>query len=154
MPNPSTVFFEGYTITTDKELMQPDAVHRWLSQESYWAKNISFETVQTSIDHSFCIAVLIGDQQIGFARLITDYCVFGYLADVYVEESHRGIGLGKKMMEVLFELEWVTKLRSIKLATKDAHSLYRQYGFMPMANPDIMMEIRRPNVHLTIDSNI
>lgn len=144
--------FNGYLITTNKEAMQPASIHRWLSQEAYWCKNIPFETVKTAFDHSFCIGILKDDQQIGYARLITDYAVFAYLADVYVEPAHRGIGLSKKMMEILINLDWVKKLRGIKLATQDAHSLYKQFGFGPLAHPETMMEISRPKIYS--DTNI
>jgi GNAT superfamily N-acetyltransferase len=144
---PVTVDYNGYTITTDKNLMKVSDVHRWLSEVSYWSKGIPFETFNTSFDNSYCIGVLIGDKQIGFARLITDYAVFGYLADVYVEETHRGKGISKKMLDILFDMDWVQGLRGIKLATADAHGLYERYGFTECKHPERIMEISRPDIY-------
>jgi len=84
---------------------------------------------------------LFGDRQVGFARLVTDYASFAYLADVYVEEEHRGAGLSKRMMEILFSLDWVKVLRRIMLSTIHAHELYRKYGFTACRYPDRLMEI-------------
>lgn len=144
---PMTINYKGYTVTTDKTLMKPEQVHRWLSTESYWAKNIPFGTVKTAFDHSYCVAVLKGEAQVGFARLITDYASFAYLADVYVEEAHRGKGLGKKMMTLITENDWVKSLRRIMLATLDAHDLYTQFGFVQPSFPERFMEISRPAIY-------
>ena len=144
---PIRIEYEGYTITTDKQAMQPEAIHRWLSQQSYWSKHIPFEIVKTAFDNSYCIAVLKDGEQIGYGRLITDYATFAYLADVYVEEPHRGKGLSKKMVETLMEQDWVKGLRKILLATLDAHGLYAQYGFTPMVISERYMEISRPIVY-------
>lgn len=140
---PVNITYKGYLITTDKCLMQPEAIHKWLSEESYWSRNISYEKVKTAFDHSFCIGVLKDGQQVGFARLITDYASFAYLADVYVEDVHRGHGLSKKVMEVILELDWVKGLRRIMLATLDAHGLYSRFGFVEPAVPQRYMEINR-----------
>ena len=142
-----TVDYNGYIITTDKQLMNVHEVHKWLTEKAYWCEGIPFETVKTTFDNSFCIGVLIDGKQVAYARLITDYAVFGYLADVYVEEEHRGKGISKKMMEILFNLDWVKKLRGIKLATRDAHGLYEQFGFTACKNPGGIMEITRPDIY-------
>lgn len=144
---PINVDHNGYLITTDKEKMQPLAIHKWLSEESYWCKNIPYELVKKSFDNSYCIGVLKDNEQIGYGRFITDYATFAYLADVYIHESHRGQGLSKKMMEVLMELEWVKGLRKLMLATLDAHGLYAQYGFTPMVISERYMEISRPIIY-------
>lgn len=149
---PVTIPYRSYLITTDKVQLQPEAIHRWLSTESYWAKGIPYEAVQTSFDHSFTIGVLFNGAQIGGARLITDYAVFGYLADVYVETAHRGQGISKEMMRVMMSLDWVKNLRRLMLATSDAHGLYRQCGFEELASPDRIMEILRPNIYAQISS--
>lgn len=132
--------YNGYLITTDKSKLQPEAIHQWLSTEAYWCKGIPFETVKTAFDNSYCIGVLKNGQQVGYARLITDYAVFAYLADVYVLPEHGGQGLAKQMMKILMDLDWVKGLRGLKLATRDAHTLYTQFGFKPLAHPDRMME--------------
>ncbi len=145
--NQVTLDFNGYTITTDKRLMKVSDIHRWLSEESYWCKGIPYSVFKTSFDNSFCIGAIIDDKQIGFAKLITDYATFGYLADVFVETEHRGKGISKKMMEVLLGLDWVKSLRAIRLATSDAHGLYRQFGFTDCRNPEKIMEITRTDIY-------
>jgi GNAT superfamily N-acetyltransferase len=135
-----------YIITLDRSLMHVPDIHHWLSTESYWAKGIPFDVVQRAFDHSFVAGVIMNGRQIGFARLITDYAVFAYLADVYVENGHRGRGLSKSMIALMMEQPWVKSLRRIALATKDAHGLYEQYGFAPLQHPDRMMEILRPGL--------
>lgn len=142
-----TVEYKGYTITTDKEQLQPEAIHKWLSEESYWSKNIPYELVKRAFDHSYCIGILKDGMQIGYGRLITDYTTFAYLADVYVEEQHRGQGLSRKMMEVLMEQAWVQGLRKVMLATLDAHGLYAKFGFTPMVISERYMEISRPIIY-------
>lgn len=127
--------------------MKPADIHRWLSREAYWCKDIPFNVVQTAFDHSFCIGVLHEGKQIAYGRLITDYATFAYLADVYVEEKHQGKGLGKKMMELLLDADWVKGLRRLMLATLDAHGLYEQYGFTQTAFPERFMEINRPGIY-------
>lgn len=144
---PVNIEHNGYLITTDKTQLQPEAIHKWLSEESYWAKHVPFHIVKTSFDNSYCIGVLKDGEQVGYARFITDYATFAYLADVYVQETHRGNGLSKKMMEVLMELDWVKGLRKLMLATLDAHGLYKQYGFIPMAISERYMEISRPIIY-------
>lgn len=146
-----TVDYSGYTITTDKQLMNVHDVHKWLTEKAYWCEGIPLETVKTAFDNSFCIAALIDGKQVAYARLITDYAIFGYLADVYVVEAHRGKGISKKMMSLLFDLDWVKGLRGIKLATRDAHGLYRQFGFAACKNPDGIMEIARPDIYKAIN---
>lgn len=136
----SSMPYGDYTVTSVKEKMDVVAIHQWLSSESYWAKNIPFETVQTAFEHSFTVGVLLHDKQIGYARLITDYATFAYLADVYVLAQYRGQGLSKAMLEFMLAQQWTTRLRKIALATLDAHALYSQFGFTTLAMPERMME--------------
>lgn len=139
--------YNGYLITTDKSKMVPADIHKWLSEVSYWCKGVPFDIVKQSFDNSFCIGAIQDGRQIAFARLITDYTTFGYLADVYVEEGHRGKGISKKMMELLFGLDWVKGMRGIKLQTSDGHGLYRKYGFTECKYPERIMEISRPDIY-------
>ncbi|MCD6063084.1 MAG: family acetyltransferase [Flavipsychrobacter sp.] len=134
------ISYSGYTITTQKHLMQPERIHRWLFTESYWLKNAPLATVKTALDHSFCIGVLHEGVQVGYARFLTDYVRFAYLADVYIEEAHRGKGLSKKMMEVLHSLDWVKGVCKLMLHTLDAHGLYTRFGYAPPAFPDRYLE--------------
>ena len=139
--------YNGCLITTDKQMMKINDIHKWLSEEAYWCKGIPFNIVKTAFDNSFCIGAILDSRQIAFARLITDYATFGYLADVYVVEEQRGKGISKKMMHLLFDLDWVKSLRAIKLGTRDAHGLYRQYGFADCRHPERTMEIMRADVY-------
>ena len=148
MHTPVHISYKGYVITTDKSLMQVEAIHKWLSEKSYWVKDIPFEIVLGAFNNSFCMAVLNEGVQVGYARLVTDYTTVAWLGDVYVEEEHRGQGLSKKMMEILTGLEWVTKLRKVFLGTLDAHGLYARYGFEAPAEPERWMEISRPGIYL------
>ena len=91
--------------------------------------------------------MFLADKQIGFARLITDYTTFAYLADVYILEQHRGEGLSKKLMEYIMSLDNVKGMRRILLATLDAHALYSKFGFQSPENPERLMEIKRNNLY-------
>ncbi|SEA22914.1 Acetyltransferase (GNAT) family protein [Arachidicoccus rhizosphaerae] len=137
-----------YQIKTGYANMQVTAIHQYLSQQSYWAGGIPLETVDTALKNSFCIGAFTENKQVGFARLITDYSTFAYLADVYILENHRKQGLSKAMMTHLMELPWVGSLRRLMLATKDAHELYRQFGFGSPLKPELLMEITRPGIYL------
>lgn len=145
---PISIQHNGYTITSDKALLQVPAIHKWLSEESYWAKGIPEELVQQTVQNSFAVGILKDDEQVGFARVITDYATFGYLADVYITEPHRGQGLSKALMQFIMQQEWVKGLRRMMLATRDAHTLYEQFGFTAIAKPERLMEILLSNPYL------
>ena len=130
----------NFRISTNKAELQFDVIHQYLSQHSYWAKNISPERLQRALDHSICFGVYDGNKQIGFARVVTDSAVIAYLGDVFILESFRGLGLSKWLMQAIVEHDELTNLRRFVLATKDAHGLYRQYGFTPMEFPERWME--------------
>lgn len=136
-----------YLFTSDRGKTDIIAVHKWLSEVSYWKKNIPFDVMKNAVQNSFCINVLKENEQVGFCRLITDYTTFAYLADVYILEEHRGQGLSKKMMDVMMELSWVKEIQRIMLATVDAHKLYEQYGFTPLRFTERFMEINRPELY-------
>lgn len=136
-----TTTYNDYIVTTDKALMNLDDIHHWLSVEAYWSKEIPYETVKTSFEYSYCIGVVKDGRQIGYARLVTDYSSFAYLADVYVLEEHRGRGLSTVMLDVLFGMEWVKSLRRIMLSTIYAHGLYQKYGFNSCRYPERLMEV-------------
>ena len=145
--DPISVNYKGYIMTTDKSLMNVHEIHKWLSEQSYWSPNIPFEIVNSSFENSYCMGAIDSGRQIAYARLVTDYTTFGYLADVYVIEEYRGQGISKKMMELIFGLEWVKGLRRIMLATKGAQELYRKYGFTECKNPERIMEVTRPDIY-------
>lgn len=121
---------ETYSISTDRNLMDVDLIHDFLFQ-SYWAKGIPRETVISSMDHSLCFGVFEQKEQLGFARVITDYTTFGYLADVFMVEKARGKGLGRMLIQAILTHPDLAGLRRWTLATRDAHGLYAQFGFVP-----------------------
>ncbi|MGV3541183.1 MAG: GNAT family N-acetyltransferase [Rufibacter sp.] len=143
-PPPSKA--EGYRLSFDKELLQPDVIHGFLSQ-SYWSKGIPREVVERAIAHSLCVGVYFEGRQVGFARLITDYTTFAYLCDVFVLEEHQHKGLAKWMVQALQAHPELQGLRRWMLATADAHPLYAQCGFTPLAQPERFMQVHKPAVY-------
>ena len=141
----------GYTISTDKHRLDVGAIHAFLT-DSYWSPGIPLVTVERAISNSICFGVYCGDLQVGFGRVVTDKATFAYLADVYVLQAHCGKGLSKWLLENVQAHEQLQGLRRFLLATKDAHDLYRQFGFTELANPSRMMELINPNVYKTAKS--
>jgi GNAT superfamily N-acetyltransferase len=133
------------SVTTDRARLDVDLIHGWLSGESYWAAGIPRALVERSIEHSLCFGLLDDDTQIGFARVVTDYATFAYLADVFVLPTHRGRGLSKLLMQAVREHPSLQDVRRWSLVTRDAHRLYEQFGFTPLANPQRHMELVRSN---------
>lgn len=132
-----------YTISTDKAKLDVPLIHRFLSQDSYWAQNIPLEIVQRSIDNSLCFGVYQGDEQVGFARVTTDQATFAYLADVFILPEHRGKGLSKRLLETIVQQPTLQGLRRWVLATRDAHALYEQFGFTSLDQPEQFMQRKR-----------
>lgn len=135
-------------IKTGKENMDVTMIHRFLSEDSYWAKNISYELVDHSLSHSFCVGAFVNGEQVGFGRVITDYYTFGWFADFFVLPAHQGEGVAKKMLSHILEQPWSKRLRRKMLNTRDAHGLYRQFEFKDLANPSNILELCNPNAHL------
>jgi len=135
-------------ITTGRARLDVDLIHRYLSQESYWAKNIPRELMERAIEHSLCFGAFDGEQQVGFARVVTDYATFGYIADVFVIESHRGRGVSKAIMAAIRAHPDLQRLRRWHLVTRDAHGLYEQFGFHALAVPERHMESTVANAYL------
>jgi N-acetylglutamate synthase-like GNAT family acetyltransferase len=131
-----------YLYSSDKEKLDVNYIHHYLSEESYWAKNIPREIVQKSIDGSLCFGVYYQEKQIGFARVITDYATFGYLADVFIDKYYRGNGLSKELMKFIMKQDVIKKLRRFMLATLDAHGLYTQFGFESQEGNKRLMGIK------------
>ncbi len=121
--------------------MDVDRIHRYLSEESYWARNIPREVVARSIEHSLCFAAFAGEEFAGFARVVTDYGTVGYVADVFVLPAHRGRGAGRALMRAIREHPSLAGLRRWHLVTRDAHGLYEKFGFRALSKPDRHMEI-------------
>lgn len=129
----------GYTLTDDQAVIDVAATHAYLTR-SYWSPGIPLETVQRALANSFCVAVRYQGAQVAFARVITDHATFGWLADVYVLEDHRALGLSKAMVAALQDHPRLAGLRRWGLHTLDAHGLYEQLGWNGQATPERMME--------------
>ena len=129
-----------YTVSTDPALLDIPRIHAFLTK-SYWAEGVSLETVRRSIENSIPFGVYHSGEQVGFARVITDKATYAYIADVYIEEPHRGRGLSKLLMRALLSHPECRGMRRWLLGTRDAHALYRQFGFTPLQRPERWMEL-------------
>jgi GNAT superfamily N-acetyltransferase len=135
---------KGFSISTDRSLLDIDMIYHYLSDESYWSKGIPRERVIASIENSLCFGIYKGDKQVGFARLITDKATFAYLCDVFVLDSYRKLGLSKWLVQTILSQPDLQGLRRWLLATADAHRLYNQFGFLPLTSPERWMGIYTP----------
>jgi len=127
------------TISTDKSKLQIDVIHQFLAT-TYWAKGRTLDEVKNTIENSFCFGVYLNNEQIGFARIVTDYVVFVYIMDVFILPNYRGEGFSKQLMETI---NTEPKLQSCKvwmLKTSDAHNLYKQFGYTSLKHPEKVME--------------
>ena len=138
---------QGYAILTDIEKMDLQLIHDFIVG-SYWAKGIPEATLEKAIRNSLCFGVFTdAGQQVGFARVVTDHATYAWLGDVFVLEPHRGKGLAKWLMANIIAHPELQGLRRMTLATRDAHGLYTQFGFKPLANPQIFMENWKPDIY-------
>ena len=131
---------DGYTISTDPARLDLGIIHDFLANRSYWARGIPRPLLKKAIEHSLPFGLYHQGKQIGFARVLTDYERLAYLMDVFVLEGFRGRGLGKWLLACIFGHPELKDVRRWMLATWDAHRLYAQYGFTPLARPDRLME--------------
>jgi GNAT superfamily N-acetyltransferase len=131
---------DDYEISTDSSRLNLDLIHDFLSHHTYWASGRSREVVQRSIENSLSFGIYQGTSQVGFARVVTDYATFAWIADVFVLPEHRGRGLSKWLMEVMLAHPQLQGFRRWLLATKDAHGLYEHFGFIPLHRPERWME--------------
>jgi GNAT superfamily N-acetyltransferase len=130
----------GYLISTDKQRLDIDYIHRWLSERAYWAQGRSREVVEKSIANSLCFGLYHDEWQVGFARVVTDLSTFGWLCDVFVDEEERGQALGKWLVQTVANHPDLAHIRRLMLATRDAHELYRRYGgFEMLGTPERWM---------------
>jgi len=129
---------DEFVLSTDRERLDLDLIHGFLT-ECYWAKGISREIVARSMGNSLCFGIHARDQQVGFARVISDFATYAYIADVFVLDAYRGRGLGKWLMECIMRHPWLQGLRRWSLVTADAHGLYAKSGFTA-PRPEIYME--------------
>ena len=138
---------ETYYVSTDKSKLDINVIHKFLSEEADWSENIPLKLLKKGIKNSFCFGVYNNDKQVGFARLITDYATFAYLADVFILPAHRGKNLGKMLMNKIMEHPELQSLRRISLVTTDAHGLYEKFGFTSPSKPETLMEIFKPDIY-------
>jgi GNAT superfamily N-acetyltransferase len=134
-------------ITCDKAELDVSLIHRFLSEQSGWAKGITLETVQKSIEHSLCFGGFLVSEQVAFARVVSDYATFANLVDVFVVSEHRKKGYSKAMMQAVVSHPDLQGLRRFTLATADAHGLYAQFGFTALHKPQTFMERYFPSVY-------
>jgi len=127
------------TISTDKSQLNVPFIQHFL-KDIYWAAGRTIEEVQTTIDHSFCFGIYLNDEQIGFARVITDYVVFAYVMDVFITERHRGKGYSSLLIDAMMKESKLQEVKIWRLATSDAHFLYKKFGFSALTSPEKMME--------------
>jgi GNAT superfamily N-acetyltransferase len=142
---------DQYTISTDRSRLDLVLVHDFLCRTSYWASGRTIETVQRSIENSLTFGLFKGRDQVGFARVVTDYATFAWVADVFILDEHRGMGLGKWLIDVIVSHPDLQGFRRWVLATKDAHELYRRVGFRELLRPERWMERPDPNMQESPD---
>jgi len=135
-----------FSISTNKKYLNLQLIHNFLSQDAYWSKGISKETVKKAIENTpLCFGVYKGEigkdviEQVGFARVITDLTTYAYLCDVFILPDYRKLGLSKWLMDTITNHSELQRVRRFMLATNDAHSLYKQYGFEKIDNPELFM---------------
>lgn len=136
-----------YRISTDAQLLDIDMIHDFLSTKAYWSLNIPKETVIKSIAHSLCFGVYKDDEQVGFARVISDYSTIAYLGDVFILEAHRGKGLSILLMQAIMNHAELQGLRRWILLTGDAHGLYEKFGCTALADSTNWLELHDSNVY-------
>lgn len=136
----------AYVISTDPERVQIQVVHAFLTT-AYWCEGISRELVERASRNSLCFGVYRDDEQVGFARVVTDRATFGYLLDVFVLPDHRGRGVARWLIATILAHPELQGFRRWMLGTKDAHPLYASVGFVACANPERVMEIVDPDAY-------
>jgi GNAT superfamily N-acetyltransferase len=135
------------TLSADAARLDLATVHHWLATQSHWARGIAPDTVQRAFAHSLCIGAYAGARQVGVARAVTDYATFAYVCDVFVDESWRGHGIARRMVEYLLHHPRLTGLRRFVLRSRDARGLYERLGFDALPVPELWMERPAPAAH-------
>ena len=138
---------EAFRISTDPAELDRDAVHDMMARQSDWARGIPRETQDRAIDNSLCFGGYLGKAQVAFARVVTDYATFANLVDVFVLPAHRGRGYSKAIVAAVVGYPRLQGLRRFTLNTSDAHGLYAQFGFKPVARPEQAMERWFPGLY-------
>jgi len=135
-----------YEISTERNRLDVGLIHDFL-RSSYWAHGIPRAVVERSIEHSLCFGAFLESQQVGFARVVSDFAAIAYIADVFVVPKHRGRGVSKLLIRAILEHAELQGVRRFLLATRDAQGLYAQFGFQPLSNPERYMTIRKVDVY-------
>jgi len=142
--NDAVFLAKGFAISTDQTLLDLTYVYQFLTEQAYWAKNLSFEKFKTAIENSTCFGVYHQDKQIGFARVVSDKSTFAYLTDVFIDKGYRKQSLSKWLLQTILSQPEYQNLKRWLLATADAHLLYKQFGFKNLNQPERFMEIFKP----------
>ena len=132
-----------FRITTIRDDLDIHLIHTFLSTESYWARGVSFEDVEKAISNSLCFGGFVGNLQVAFARVVSDFTMFAYFRDMFVLEEHRGHGYGKALVQAVVNHPELQGLRCFMLGTDDAHGLYEQYGSISYPSPERLMLLAR-----------
>jgi ribosomal protein S18 acetylase RimI-like enzyme len=138
---------DDYVVTDDRARLDLAVIHAFIAGESYWAAGIPEAVLARAIDNSLCFGLYRGASQVGFARVVTDHSTYAYLCDVFVDSAHRGRELGKWLVECVVAHPDLQGLRRFCLMTRDAHELYKPFGFKPMADSTRYLEIHRPGAY-------
>lgn len=139
----------AFEIRVGSDAVDLDVVHDWLSRESYWAAGIPRAVVERAVTHSLCFSGFVDGEQVAFARVVSDFATFAYLADVFVVERCRGRGYSGVLLDAVLAHADLQGLRRFMLATSDAHGLYTRFGFTAPAKPETLMERYFPNIYLS-----
>lgn len=139
---------DKYLISTDDNRLNVTLIHKFLAEESGWSAGIPFHNVEKSIENSLNFGLYMGEEQIGFARVISDFSTIAYLGDIFILKEYRGLGLSKWLMEVIMGHSDLQNLRRWILLTSTADWLYEKYGFKKLPHPEIYMEKHDPHVYI------
>src|SRR5690349_20294911 len=134
---------DGYRMTSDADEIDLDRVHRWLSEQSYWAAGRPYETVARSIKGSVPYGIFAGDEQVSFGRVVTDWTTFAWICDVFIDQEHRGRGLGTWLIDSIVEDLSADGVTRFLLSTRDAHEVYQRCGFSSLEGDKRYMVIDR-----------
>ena len=138
---------DGFSISTDKSLLDIAVIQGFLETESYWAQNRDIAKTIRAIENSMCFGIYHDGGQVGFARVVSDLATFAYVGDVFILNEYRGRGLSKWLMQTIIEHPDLQGLRRWVLATRDAHGLYAQFEFAELRHPDRWMERTAPDAY-------
>lgn len=135
------------TISTERSKLDVDMVFKFLNEQARWCNGVPRHIVEKSIANSLCFGAYLGEQQVGFARMVTDYATFANLVDVFVLEEFRGKGFSRVLLESIHNHPELQGLRRITLATSDKHPLYSKFGYKLLGRPEIFMEKFQADVY-------